>query len=335
MNKKFIKKSKIKIALIVLFVLFFSINIHSVAFADNKDKMLRSIDKTEFLIPVTNSKKSEIISQIKKIYLAIIGLYPELSNSNVAHFQIKKYFEENSGGLQGGAADPNPNGDGICYVEIGIDEFKSGSEPSPSSKNVVFHELLHCWSGLLDIHKGGYHTINSNGDLGLTYGYLEETSVWPIAQGFAKEPDFEVHSANFYNTLTDIFKKRGDQGDNLRILLAARLEGPDAFNKRLDFLNVPAGYASAIAYLEKLLKEGGYKFEKATAWIKSKTPTPADYKTYDFNNPASAAASTNNATDILTIESAGKKQNCPASPPSSGPSAGRDYQSEIFNKLGG
>ena len=93
MNKKFIKKSKIKIALIVLFVLFFSINIHSVAFADNKDKMLRSIDKTEFLIPVTNSKKSEIISQIKKIYLAIIGLYPELSNSNVAHFQIKKYFE--------------------------------------------------------------------------------------------------------------------------------------------------------------------------------------------------------------------------------------------------
>ena len=134
---------------------------------------------------------------------------------------------------------------------------------------MFFHELLHCWSGI-------------NVEI---YPSLEEESVWPIEQNYAHYFEFAVPSEDLFKAMTNVFKKRGDTGDNYRILMAVRAGGPGSFNKRLSFLPLPSGFSSPSHYLNSFIDR--HKYNELIQWLNSRTPPSADYQTINFNGTGS------------------------------------------------
>jgi hypothetical protein len=273
---------------------------------------------------------------MKTIYLDLIEKYPELtSHKNVKYtsfkFKVVDYGNIPGGGMIGGSCQPNfgyYQRSGNAHIEIGVNQFGSGSKPTNLTKNTFFHELIHCTSGLLnDIDD----YIETGSEFLDKYPYLEESSVWPVAGNYAPFGE-DIEAMNFYRKLTDIFIKRGDKGDRWRILLAVRMDGAEAFNKRLSFLTVPSGYASPLMYLESLFEdkndESRTLFKEASSWISSKTPSPADYATYSFGEKSFSAPVAQDSMASIQ-EPTVKPENCPDKAPEPGPLAGKDIIPEV------
>jgi hypothetical protein len=302
---------------------------------DKKNETLKNIDATKFKANVSDQRKSEIIAQIKKVYLDVIERYPELtSHESVKYtslkFEIEDYGNVSGIGMIGGECQPNIKEyqrKGTAYIILGVDQFGNGMNPTNLTKSTIFHEFLHCTSGLID-NINEYNEVN--GGIDSKYGNLEESSIWAITYGYAPFGD-DAEAISFYEKMANIFIKRGDSGDKWRVLINARLDGPEAFNKRLSFLKVPSGYLSPLGYLESLLEDKNDEtrilFGKASTWISSKNPPLADYKTYSFDGGPSAGAAREEAKQVQ--EPTLKPDNCPADAPEPGPSSGKDIMPSV------
>ena len=255
--KKIVKFSVYPISFLIIFLISLASIFPSrkAVASDRSQEMLNYINQTI-------SGSSNQIGKMKNIYLDLISKYPEIKQKKPSRFQIVINLPQgDEEETEDGSCDPDLNGPGPCFITLNAPAFNKDLE----IKNAFFHELLHCWSGI---------DFNS-------YPSLEEESVWPIAQDYAPFYEFGVPSNDLFKTMTNIFKARGDTGDNWRILMAVRAKGPSSFNKRLSFLPLPSGFSSPSQYINKMVDEK--KYNKLIQWLNSRTPPPANYTTINFD----------------------------------------------------
>lgn len=253
---------------------------------------------------VNENRKKEIIYQIKMIYMDLVRRYPEIVYKRLSAFSI---VEED-------ASDPHALGHieerentNKCMIGLDFEAFGEGKNIDALTKNSVLHEFLHCWGVDLPFNLG-------------------EEVVWPISSNYSGLTDTSAGWYKMWKIITDIFIKRGDQGDRWRILMAVIGEGRNAIDKRLSYLPLPKGdlpFSSASDYLDHVMGYGDEKeYEEAMKWLNSKTPPPADYKTYKFYD----------ISQQISAGSVGNAQ-CQGESPNAGPSSGSDYRAAIIQQL--
>jgi hypothetical protein len=276
--------------------------------SDNYQAQIKLIENTSIAgsakSAVNAQHKIEIISQIKAVYLDLVQRYPEIRTKRLSSIVIAE--EDESDQASRGHLEEK-EGTNACKMTLDFDLFGQGSEVTGALKDAEFHEFLHCWTG------------------GLPFSIGEEV-VWPISANYSGLSDPSAVWYKLWVAITDIFIARGDEGDRWRILMAVIGEGRKGLDKRLSYLplsKLPGSYSSPTDYLDSLGNSGDVgDYDKAIKWLKSKTPPPADYRTYKF----SASGGKVPASDVPSSY-------CPKETPGLGPSEGQDYQAIISSHL--